>query len=48
MYVKLVIVIIYLLTFRESEMFVEDPMTHSEKIPVKIDIEMHKVNCKCK
>lgn len=28
-----------------SEMFVEDPMTHSEKIPVKIDISLNQIHC---
>ncbi|KAK2143437.1 hypothetical protein LSH36_840g02016 [Paralvinella palmiformis] len=36
----------FITTEIESEMFVEDPMTHSEKIPVKLDIELHKVQCR--
>ena len=45
---------VYILTlflvssFRHSELTVEDPVKHSEKIPVYINITLLKMNCDCK
>jgi len=35
------------LLFSDSELTVEDPVTHSEKIPVYINITLPKMSCDC-
>lgn len=34
--------------YRVSELTVEDPVKHSEKIPVFINLTLPNLNCKCK